>query len=396
MKILMINYEYPPLGGGGGIAMMEIAEELGRRHSVHILTSGAPGLDDTSRRPSVDVTVHRVPVARRNARATASIVSMLDFLPSGIRHGNKLLQSMSFDVANTWFAVPSGLTGGWITEKHRVPHVLTVIGGDIYDPSKWYSPHHFAPSGWAVKWALRHADAHIAISADIADRTAKYFGFDKHIEVIPLGIRVPKFEHTTREKLKLDARKRYVTTVGRLVRRKDYPTLVRSIKLLDRDDVELLMIGDGPEQDNLHQLAAELGIANRVRFLGFVSNEVKYQILSVSDLFVLASLHEGFGVVYLEAMFCGLPVIAANRGGQLDILQDSVTGALVTPGDERQISDAMRDLLDDSNRRAQIGQNNAKRAANYEISRIAQRYERILEKAAGARGVRLNQRASLT
>ncbi len=135
MKILMVNYEYPPLGGGGGIAMMEVAEELARRHSVHVLTSGAAGLDPTWQHPSLELTVHRAAVVGRKDRATASFPSMLSFLPSGVREGNKLLQSAQFDLINTWFAIPSGITAGWIARKSGVPHVLTVIGGDIYDPS---------------------------------------------------------------------------------------------------------------------------------------------------------------------------------------------------------------------------------------------------------------------
>jgi L-malate glycosyltransferase len=388
MKILLINYEYPPLGGGGGVAMMEIAEELSRRHTVCVLTSGAPGLDELWHHPSLNLTVQRVPVFGRDDRATASFLSMLHFLPSGIRLGNKLLKATQFDVVNTWFAIPSGVPGGWITKKHRVPHVLTVIGGDIFDPSKWYSPHRFPLSRWAVKWALRRADAHVAISSDISNRTRRYFSFDKNIHVVPLGIRVPEFNHVTREQLKLDADKRYIVTVGRLVRRKDYPSLLKAISLLGRDDTELLMIGDGPEQENLQALAEELGVADKVHFLGFVSNDVKFNILTNSNLFVLASLHEGFGVVYLEAMFCGLPIIAADQGGQVDFLDDGVTGRLVAVGDLNEMTNAIRSLLEDPALRSRISQSNKTRAEDYTISRIAERYEKIYESAIADNGSR--------
>lgn len=383
MKILLVNYEYPPLGGGGGIAMMEIAEELGKTHTVHVLTSGAPGLETTSRHPSADLTIHRVPVARRNTRATASFLSMLGFLPSGIRSGRSLLENERFDLINTWFAIPSGITGGWIARKQRVPHVLTVIGGDIYDPSKWYSPHRFPVAGAAVRWALRRADTHVAISSDIADRTRQYFGFDGKIEVIPLGIREPQYSPADRSALGLDPDKQYVVTVGRLVRRKDYPTLLRALGALRRDDVELLMIGDGPEQGNLQKLAADLGLEKRVRFLGFVSNEEKYRYLAASDLFVLASLHEGFGVVYLEAMFCGLPIIAADRGGQTDILENGDTGSLVPVGDVTRMTEALGHWLGRPEAAAQAGERNRTRARQYTIARVAERYERVFERAMG-------------
>ncbi|HWM28572.1 MAG TPA: glycosyltransferase family 4 protein [Woeseiaceae bacterium] len=380
MKILMVNYEYPPLGGGGGIAMMEVAEELARRHSVHVLTSGAAGLDAVSKHPSLDLTIHRAAIAGRKDRATASFLSMLAFLPSGIRTGNKLLKSAQFDLINTWFAIPSGVTGGWIAKKSGVPHVLTVIGGDIYDPSKWYSPHRFPISGRAVQWAVDRADTYVAISTDIADRSRKHFRFDGNIEVIPLGIRRPEFAPATRQELGMDPGRKYIVSVGRLVRRKDYPTLIRALKALGNSDTDLVMLGDGPEQANLKALTHELGIADRVHFRGFVSNELKYQVLSMSDIFVLASLHEGFGVVYLEAMFCGLPIIAANQGGQVDILKRNVTGDLINIGSVEEMTAAIRRLLDESDLRRRIGSDNRARAEQYTIAQVTARYENVFNK----------------
>jgi len=273
MKILFVNYEYPPLGGGGGGGMKEICEELARRHEIHVLTSGAHGLESVEKHISLNLTIHRVPVRGRDDRATASFTSMFDFLPSGIKLGNELVRKFSFDVINTWFAIPSGITGGWIAKHNKVPHLLTVIGGDIYDPSKWYSPHQFLLSSLAVKWALKRADSHVAISTDIAKRTREYYKFNNNIDVISLGIQKPEFSKATREQLDMDPSFRYVVTVGRQVRRKDYPTLLHAIKNLHRSDVRLLMIGDGPEQTNLKLLARELGIENQVQFCGFVSSE---------------------------------------------------------------------------------------------------------------------------
>ena len=383
MKILMVNYEYPPLGGGGGIAMMEVAEELGKRHSVHVLTSAAPGVATVWRHPTVDLTVHRAEVVGRKYRATATFTSMLNFLPSGIRTGNRLAKTIQFDLINTWFAIPSGITGGWIARKNGIPHVLTVIGGDIYDPSKWYSPHRFWPAGQGVKWAVRRADAHVAISSDIADRTRKYFKFDRSIDVIPLGIRRPVAAPASREELKMNPAKKYIVTVGRLVRRKDYPALIRALKALGDEDTDLVMIGDGPEAGNLQALTRELGLGDRVHFRGFVDNEVKYQILQNADVFALASLHEGFGVVYLEAMFCGLPIVAANEGGQVDILKDGVTGYLVNAGNVEEMTGALKKLLDDAALRNRVGSHNRESAEQYTIARVTARYEEVFGKLVG-------------
>lgn len=384
MRILLVNYEYPPLGGGGGIAMMEIAQELARRHEVHVLTSGVRELPKVEKHDSLNLTVHRVHVLGRSDRATASFASMAAFLPGGIRRGNRLVAELDFDVINTWFAIPSGITGAAIARKNHVPHVLTVIGGDIYDPSKWYSPHQFYPAGLAVRRVLRQATAHVAISTDIAGRTRDYFGFDRPIEVIPLGIREPEFQSGSRQALGMEASGKYITAVGRLVRRKDYPTLLKAVRTLNRDDTHLMLLGDGPERDNLAELARELGIADKVHLKGFVSDELKYQILENSDLFALISLHEGFGVVYLEAMYCGLPVIAADQGGQVDIMKDGETGRLVPIGDENAIAQSLREYLDDAELARRVGDRNKLRFRDFSISSLAQRYEDVFEATCSA------------
>jgi glycosyltransferase involved in cell wall biosynthesis len=380
MRILLVNYEYPPLGGGGGIAMMEIARELARRHEVHVLTSRTSELDAIEKHARLDLTVHRVLVFGRSQRATASFRSMAAFLPAGIRYGKRLLAELPFDVVNTWFAIPSGIVGGAIARHARVPHVLTIIGGDIYDPSKWSSPHRFFPAGVAAKWALRHADDHVAISTDIARRAHQYFGAPEGIEVIPLGIAQPRFERVPREALGMFADRKYVVAVGRLVRRKDYPTLLKAIQLLDRQDTSLMILGDGPERENLNALAHDLRISEQVELRGFVSEAEKYQLLANSDVFALASLHEGFGVVYLEAMHCGLPIVAADQGGQIDLLEEGKTGYLVPVGDARALGDGLRELLCNPSLAKQISQHNLERIEEFSVSRLAARYEQAFEK----------------
>jgi glycosyltransferase involved in cell wall biosynthesis len=384
MNILLINYEYPPLGGGGGVAMKDIAWELAHRHRVHVLTSAAPGLPLVESASDRDLTIFRTRVLHRNATAVASIPSMLTFYPAGIQLGKRLIKMNSYDVVNTWFAIPSGPTGVYLASKFKLPHLLTIIGGDVYDPSKWYSPHRNFMLGQVVKRVLRKADRHTSISNDVACRTKEIYEFHRPIEVIPLGVKTPQFPAASRKDLGLAEDKFYIITVGRLVRRKDHQTLLHALSMLKHKDANLLVVGDGPESQNLQDLANTLKISGQVQFRGFVSEDLKYQLLSNSDVFALTSLHEGFGLVFLEAMHCGLPVIAARTGGQNDFLQDGKTGFLVPHGDQHALKKALSDLIEQKELCASMADKNRRISCEFSVSNAACKYEELLEETRNA------------
>jgi glycosyltransferase involved in cell wall biosynthesis len=267
-----------------------------------------------------------------------------------------------------------------LARRFGIPHVLTLAGGDVYDPSKWYTPDKNPVLGRVVRWVLRSADAHVAVSTDLARRARILYGFDRPIEVIPLGSDVPVFPPADRAALGLDEDAVYVITVGRLVRRKNLGTLIEAVAALGRPEVHLIVVGDGPEQGALEALAAARGLAGRVQFRGFVPQSLKYQLLAASDIFALPSLHEAFGLVYLEAMHCGLPVVAARPGGQEDYLEEGVTGFLLPPEDRAGLSRALERLVADPALRARMGETNRERARGFTAAHAAARYTALLER----------------
>jgi len=379
VRILMYDYEYPPLGGGGGISHHAIAAELAVRHQVTVVTSGFAGLP---RQEVVDsVEVCRVPVLGRTKRAVASLPSMLSYPPSTWLHG-RFLKDRSFDIVNSHFAVPTGpgsLVAAW---RMGIRHVQTIHGGDIYDPSKKLSPHRHAPTRWVVRQVLRRSDAVVAQSQDTRTNARRFYGEDLRIEIIPLSVKVPeRLPSATRSDLGLPTDAFLGITVGRLLTRKRVDRLLRCLAEPPCSSVHLVIVGEGPERPDLERLTGELGLEDRVRFAGRVKEETKWQMLRAADVYLSLTAHEGYGLAFLEAMAMGLPVVAPDCGGHMDFLQDGRTGFIVPSDDLGLMVEAVARFARDPDLARVMGAENAGRfRRNHRIETIAARYEELFER----------------
>ena len=394
MNILTFNYEYPPLGGGGGVVHALIAEELAKRHRVWVVTSAFGDLPQREVRNGVEIL--RVPVIGRRDRAAASLPSMLTYPPGAWLAARRLLRQHRMDVVHSHFAVPTGPGSLPPARWAGIPHVLSLHGGDIYDPSKSLSPHRIAPLRAVVRWTLRKSAAVVAQSTNTRDNTRRYYGFDGEIHLIPLGIRQPAVSSAARQDLGLPADAFLAITVGRLVRRKGLDVLLRALAAVAPDTMHLVIVGDGPEKPMLEQLSRELALSQRVHFTGRVSEERKWQLLQAADAYVSSTMHEGFGLVYLEAMAAGLPVVTFDHGGQVDFLKEGETGHLVPAGEAAGLITALRRLAAEPGRARAVGDANRHRAGSHRIELCAERYESLFLDLirAGGRGTSPPARAS--
>lgn len=376
MKILLVNYEYPPLGGGGGVLTRTLAVELARRHAVTVLTSRAGGLPADSFEDGVHVV--RVPVLGRRDVAKASMSSLLTFVPAARRAGAKLVAGASFDVVHSFFAVPTGPAAAVIARRATTAHVLTVIGADIFDPTR-LSPDRFPPLGTLVRRVVRDADEVTAISGDIAARARTLTGRED-IAIVSCAVEAPTPPAPDRAGLGWSAGEVVVLTIGRLVPRKGLDTLIRAVGEAG-PPIRLEVVGDGPERAALEELA-RTAAPGRVTFAGSVDATGKSIRLASADAFSLVSAHEGFGLVYLEAMHAGLPVVAGNLGGQTDFLHDGEDALLVPPGDVAALATALRRLAGDDGLRTALSAKARAVAGHYTPERMAAEYLAIYEKAA--------------
>lgn len=383
MRILGINYEYPPIGGGGGFVTRDIYECMAREgHEVTVVTSGYGALSKEEKVNGVKVA--RVPVLNRDKLEVASMASMLTYLPSCILQSVRKFDRKTFDIINTHFAVPSGPAGHVLSKVFRIPNVLSIHGGDIYDPSKAMSPHNSRLLRKAVSFLLNAADSVIAQSNDTRQNAYHYYEVKQDIGIIPLGIRKPAFIRKNRADFGFAPEDIIFCTIGRLVKRKNLDdALAVFARLNGGEKYKFIIIGDGPEKEHLQFLADSQKLGNSVRFVGNVNDEEKFQLLDIADIYISTAMHEGFGLVFLEAMECGLPIMCYNRGGQNDFLQNDKTGYVVEIGDVESFAAKAGELAADHNRRSVMGNYNKELVKEYYIESCAGKYLSLFQSMIG-------------
>jgi glycosyltransferase involved in cell wall biosynthesis len=287
--------------------------------------------------------------------------------------------------------------GHALSRIYRVPNVLSVHGGDLFDPSKASSPHRHAPLRGAVRWLLRAADAVVGQSQDTVRHVKQIYGVERATQLIPLGIeRPPAPQRASRAALGLPEDAFVLVTIGRLVARKATVQLVDILAASGLKNAYLLVVGSGPDAAAISERAQATGLGERIRLLGQVSDAQKYAALEVSDAFVSTSQHEGFGLVFLEAMAQGLPVVCYDKGGQTDFLATGETGEVVPLNDQGRFKEALLRLHADADARRRYGSRNLERVEQFFIDTCAARYEQVFEEVISKRAPQATRRSAVS
>ena len=374
LRILCVNYEYPPMGGGAGNATRHTAINLHRRgHSVHVLTSRLPKQSDVETEEGM--TVYRA-YSRRVNLHQAGLTGAATFLPGAFMKLRRLARAHRYDVYHFYFGLPTGLLALYVHWLLKKPYVIALRGSDVpgYDNTRWYlKPLHrlFAPLSRLI-WS--RAAAVTALSYNLR-ALAENAVPGIEIKVIGNGIDSELFRQRER---RLNQPGLRLLCVCRLVRRKGLEFLLQAMRQLSVSGVTLDIVGMGERGSELHSLIRELGLERAVTSVGYVPRERLPEHYNRADIFVLPSLSESFGQVLLEAMACGLPIIASRVGGVPETVHNELGGLLVQPASSESIIGAVKSLADNPSKRARMGDYNRRLAeTQYQWSSIAERYEAL-------------------
>jgi len=375
MKTLMINYEFPPIGGGGAKATLKISSELVRMGvDVYVLTSQFKHTKSIEMINGIEI--FRVPVGRKRADF-ASKPEMFNFILAAVPTLLNLLKREKIDITHAFFGLPSGVLSYFAEKLFHVPYIVRMGGSDV----PGFNPYRFRISSGVVKPILlriwQDASMLVAVSNGLR-KLALNTDPDANILVIPNGVDVEEFKPLFVEKNEED----HILFVGRLdSNRKGVSFLLQAFQRLSDEKLpcKLTIIGDGPYRSRLEQLAEDLNL-NNIEFLGHIPNAQLPIHYNHADIFVLPSCAEGMSNVILEAMACGLPVVATNVGGNPELVQNGETGFLVPPENVDALYDSLVKLLSDKNLRERMGRSGRKTVEEFFTwDKIAEDYHKLYE-----------------
>lgn len=374
MKILLINSEYPPTGGGAGNASAHIARLLSQYgHETLVLTSRH---DDLPRDEVRDgVRIMRAPALRRHLDRSNAL-EQISFILGASVQVLSLVRQFKPDCTLAFFGLPSGAVAHLAKKLYRIPYVVSLRGGDVpgFRPYDFRLYHRVASPVLHSIW--HDASAIVANSNGLYD-LARAFDRRFAISIIPNGVNAARFSSTGRQ-----WSPPHILSVGRVVYQKGLDLGLRALAGLKDLPWQWTIVGDGPQLPVLRVLAEQHNLQQRIHFAGWLSSDHLKQYYAAANLFLFPSRHEGMPNAVLEAMASGLPVIATRIAGNEELVLEGETGALVPSESVDELRAALQRFLVDAALREQMGRAARQRVErDYTWERVAEQYENILEAA---------------
>ncbi|GEP51811.1 N-acetyl-alpha-D-glucosaminyl L-malate synthase BshA [Flavobacterium noncentrifugens] len=372
MKIAIVCY---PTFGGSGVVATELGLELARKgHEIHFITYSQP-VRLALLNPNVhyhEVNVPEYPLFHYQPYELALSSKLVD-----------MVKLYKIELLHVHYAIPHAYAGYMAKQMLKdegidIPMVTTLHGTDItlVGNHPFYKP--------AVTFSINKSDFVTSVSQSLKDDTLKLFNITNEIVVIPNFIELHKNVDVAsipcRRSVIAREDERIITHISNFRKVKRIPDIIKIFyKIQQQIPARLMMVGDGPEKEKAERLCQELGIIDKVIFFGN-SNEID-TILSYSDLFLLPSETESFGLAALEAMASGVPVISSNSGGLPEVNFDGISGYLSDVGNVDEMAENALKILSDGIILDEFKSRALATARKFDIKNILPMYEELYNKA---------------
>jgi glycosyltransferase involved in cell wall biosynthesis len=361
MKILMLNYEYPPVGGGGATVAAQLCEHLvNLGHSVDVVTMRYNNLPHKEKINGVQI--YRTPSYRSRADICKTH-EMATYILGGRKPALQLARENQYDIIHAHFIIPTGPLAKWLHQKTGIPYLITCHGSDVpgYNPDRFGWQHKLLMPHW--KKLVRQAQTLVSPTQSLADLMKSHCP-DLDITIIPNGYEASAFD-TTRK------RNRSILLCSRLLPRKGFQYVIEAVKDLELD-WDIHIIGEGPFRQSLEEMAQES--KTKITFHGWLDRDhpMFRELYETSSIFVFPSEMENFPTVLLEAMSAGCAIITSTAGGCPEVVGDA--GILVEPKNINSIRNNLLNLINNSEKRNALAIAGILRVQKFSWQHVSQQY----------------------
>lgn len=376
MKLLLITNEFPPIGGGGSsvlqYAVRYLTEE--HHHEVVVITSRYKNLPSEERFGAARVI--RVPAVRRYPDFCA-VWELVTFGVSALVFCLWFVPRYRPDLIQAYFALPGGFVARVLSLVYGVPYVLYFGGSDMpgANPTRYRKLYPYIRG--MTRWIWRGAKVSTVCSEGLL-KLGRSLDPAYDFRLVPNGVELARFlpvERPTNPVVK-------ILFIGRLIPRKGFQYVVRALpelRAVTGTPFEVEVVGSGAMRHYLDGLSAELGVSHLLKYLGTIPYAELHHAYQQADIFVLTSESEGMPCALLEAMACGLPVVATDVTGNQEIVHPGVNGFLVPVGDTEALARALTALVRDPSLRERMGRESRRLVQSYDWREIVRRYAKIFE-----------------
>ncbi len=369
----MLNYEFPPIGGGAANAHRYLLQQYAGNSdlTVDVLTS-APKPGFVKESFAENITIYKVGIHKKQLHYWRK-TEVLEWLFKAGFHYRRLLRENDYDLAHAFFGFPTG----WLCYRcsHKLPYLISLRGSDVPgEHARLKLDYKILAPAFRAIW--KKASVLVACSEGLKNRALKFMP-SANIDVIPNGVDSERFSPSETAHEQQTIR---LLTVGRLSVTKRVEILIDAVDILNKQGRKVLLkiVGGGQMQQKLKQIVNEKNLDKIIEITGRINAEDMPRIYGENDIFISASKLEGMSNAMLEAMTSGLPIIAARCEGTEELIAEN--GLVIENATAEEIAKAIKKLIDDRQLRNQMSTAARQRAQQFTWSRIAEKYLNIYER----------------
>jgi len=373
MKILMLNYEFPPIGGGAANAHLCLLKQYADNDDlqVDVLTS-APKPGIVTEKFADNITIYRVGIHKKHLHFWRKI-EVIEWLVRAKSHYRRLLRENNYDLVHAFFGFPTG----WLCYRTagKLPYIVSLRGSDVPGKhARLQLEYKILGPVFGAIW--KKAAALVACSEGLKNRALRFLP-SASIDVIPNGVELERFCPAQTSERPDTLR---LLTVGRLSVTKRVEMLIDAVEILHNGGckLHLTVVGGGQMEQQLKDVVSSKGLGDVIDIAGRIDAESMPQVYRENDVFISATMQEGMSNAMLEAMASGLPIVTTRCEGVEELITDN--GVIVESASGEKIAWAVRELADDRQTLGQMGVAARRRAEKFGWSSTASEYRKLYEK----------------